>query len=103
MTTDVVLSDSIIDSARELRRIRDQLGKLKRSETQLRDSIMSALDGAPRGLTASGMPVAHVETQHRRGVSRDKLEAMYPEVFEAVMEETEVKVLKIDLMSEVTL
>lgn len=92
-----VLPDSIIEAARELQKLRAELGTMKRRETQLRDTILLNLGDEDHGLTASGAKVVHIDVQHRRNVNRDKLEALYPDIAAEVLEETEIKILKIDL------
>ena len=95
---DLVLSATTLGAALELQSVRQELGRLRKVETQLRDAIMAELGDEERALTAAGGPPAvHIETQHRRNVDADKLEAMHPEVYAAVMKETIVRVLKVDL------
>lgn len=95
--TDTVLPDEIIAAAMELKEVRAQEAVLKRRDEDLRDQIIKALEGTTTGLTASGAKAVHTITQHRRGVNTAKLEALFPEVFNQVMEEKESVVLKIDL------
>lgn len=92
-----VLSQAAIDAATELQQIRRQSSQIRKREEQLKELIYGELGSEPKGLLASGVPIVHVEIQHRRTVNAPKLEAMYPEVFEAVLEEKETRVLKIDL------
>lgn len=92
-----ILSQAAIDAATELQEVRRQSSQIRRREDELKKVIYDELDGETKGLLASGMPIVHIEIQHRRSVNAPKLEAMYPEVFEAVMEEKETRVLKIDL------
>lgn len=94
---DVTLSDDGISRAHELRDVRRQMAELKKIEDGLRKSLIEELGESARALTGSGMPAVHIETQIRRGVNKDRLEAMFPEVFSQVMEEKEVRVLKVDL------
>jgi len=97
MTT--VLPETVVEAVARLKELRAAAAQIEREEKQARALIMAAIedDEDLRGLTASGAPAVHVVEQHRRGVNRDKLEAMFPTVFEQVMEETTVRVLKIDL------
>lgn len=92
-----ILSEDIIESVRRLQEIRAERARLEREGDQLRDLILNVLGEDDKGLTASGAPAVHVQVQNRRGVNRDRLEAMWPEIFEQVVEETEVRVLKITL------
>jgi hypothetical protein len=94
-----VVSDVVIAAAARLKELRAEVAALEREEKQIRHLIMVEIeeDEDQRGLTASGAPVVHIQEQHRRGVNREKLEAMFPTIFEQVMEETVVRVLKIDL------
>lgn len=92
-----VLSESAVEAARELQAVRLQSAQLKKREDDLKKIVYAELGLAVAGLLASGMPAVHVEVQHRRDVNKAKLEAMYPDVFESVMEEKEIRVLKVDL------
>lgn len=94
-----VVSDVVIAAAARLKELRAEAAAIEREERQVRSLIMEAIeeDEDHVGLTGSGAPVVHLQIQHRRGVNRDRLEAMFPTVFEQVVEETEVRVLKIDL------
>jgi RNA-binding protein YlmH len=92
-----VLPDDVIAAAKELESLRHQTSVLRRREETLRTKILQALDGDEKGLTASGVAVVHVQVQTRRKVSSAKLEALYPEIYDQVMSESTVKVLKIDL------
>lgn len=94
-----VVSDVVVAAAERLKELRAEVASLEREEKQIRAVIMEAIeeDEDHVGLTGSGAPAVHIQIQHRRGVNRDRLEAMFPTVFEQVMEETEVRVLKIDL------
>lgn len=92
-----VLSDAALDAARELQRVRQQSAQLKKLEDELKKKIYAELDDQPVGMLASGVTAVHVEEQHRRGVNAARLEAMWPEVFEAVVEEKITRVLRVDL------
>jgi hypothetical protein len=93
----IVVSDELVAAARRLAELRAAAAQIEREEKQIRGLIMEVLGEDDRGITSSGAPVVHVQIQNRRGVNRDKLEAMYPEIFVEVVEETVVRVLKIDL------
>ena len=93
----IVVSDELVAAASRLQELRTAAAQIEREERQVRGLIMEALGDDVEGITASGARVVHVQIQNRRGVNRDKLEAMYPDVFAEVVEETAVRVLKIDL------
>jgi hypothetical protein len=91
----------MIEAALELRKVRSELSTLRARESSLRDQLMLLVGGEDNhdgcGLTASGVKVCHIDTSMRTTVSRDKLEALYPEVFADVSGETTVRTLRIDL------
>lgn len=91
--------DELVEVASALKEVRREAADLKKRENALRDRVLRELQhrAVDRALTASGAPLVHLERQHRRGVNKDRLEAMFPEVFEACLEESEVVVLKVDL------
>ena len=97
MTT--VLPETVVEAVARLKELRAAAAQIEREEKQARALIMAAIedDEDLRGLTASGSPVVHVQVQYRRGVNKEKLEALFPTVWEQVVEETEVHVLRIDL------
>lgn len=92
-----ILSQAGIEAATELQEVRRQSSQLRRREDELKKLIYEELDGETHGLLASGLPIVEITTQTRRQINGPKLEAMYPDVFEKVMEEKEARVLKITL------
>lgn len=98
-----VLPPEVIAAASELNRLRRQTALTRRREEALRTQILQALGEDDKGLTAAGVAVVHVQEQTRRKVSAAKLEALYPDVYEACMAESSVKVLKIDLDEQLDL
>lgn len=83
--------------AQELGAIRDEQKVLKAQESKIRDELLARLNGAPRALTADGREAVTATVSSRRTVNRKRLEAMYPDVFDAVVDETEVVTVKITL------
>lgn len=92
----VHLDDEMAEFVEELEDARAAKKKAEEREKAARDVLLNALREAQanQGLTASGRGVA-LQVQVRTGVNRKQLEAMYPEVFEAVRTESEVEVLKL--------
>lgn len=66
----------------------------------LRDDLVKILSAAEaeQALTADGSPAMHLEVQHRRKVNSKKLEALYPDVYDECAEESEVILLRTDLV-----
>lgn len=90
----VVLADNELALVRELRETRQWKRKLEARENELRKTLLEKVGDRDRGLTAAGATVLQVQRQHRTGVDRKRLEALYPEVYEDVCTESEVVVLK---------
>lgn len=93
----MIVDESFEQLAIELKQARADMAKLKKTEDQIRSAMLRRLGDETRALTASGGPVAHVEIQSRTTVNRNKLQALYPDVYDACTGETEVHVLRIDL------
>lgn len=91
----IVLSDADLAKVNELRRLREERKEIETLEASLRADILQVLDGAPQALNGSGAVAVSVTTQVRRNVDRTKLEALYPEVFEAVITESAVQIVKL--------
>lgn len=96
MTDDAViqLDDDMTDAVEELIEARSTAKAAKVREKEARTKLLEVLHAkqASQGLTASGQGVK-LSVQYRAGVDPKKLEALYPEVFEAVRTETSVEVL----------
>ena len=94
----VVLDERIIEMIVELGAAREAKKEIEAQEQALRTQILGALaqEATDIGLTASGRQVCHVERQSRTSVNRKKLEALHPEIFEQVAEESEVLMLRLD-------
>lgn len=92
----VHLDDDMAEFVEELEDARAAKKKAEEREKLARDVLLQKLREAQatQGLTASGRGVA-IQVQVRTGVNRKQLEAMYPEVFEAVRTESEVEILKL--------
>ena len=69
----------------------------KKAADQLRDEILQELGDADKAITDQGTPVVHVERSTKSVPNTKKLQALYPEVWNAVLEESERVTLKIDL------
>jgi len=93
--TDIILADEHLAKVNELRRLREERKEIESLEASLRNDLLQILDGAPQALTASGTVAIKVTTQVRRNIDRAKLEALYPEVFEAVMTESAVQIVNL--------
>jgi len=92
-----LLSQAAIDAATELQDVRRTSGQLRRREDELKKILYDELDGDTKGLLASGLPIVEITEQVRRTVNASKLEAMWPDIFEKVLEEKTSRVLKISL------
>jgi hypothetical protein len=96
-TTMAVISEAAYAAALELQDVRSQQAQLRKREEDLKKAIYAELGDSSEGMLASGVTAVHVEEQHRRSVNSAKLEAMYPGVYDDVMEEKITRVLRIDL------
>lgn len=96
------LSDEQLQKVCELRNKREEISLLQKDVDVLRAELLDMLEDASTdsALTASGAAAMHVTAQIRRGVNSSKLEAMYPDVYEEVMEEKTSMVLKVDYDDE---
>jgi hypothetical protein len=92
-----ILSEAAYAAALELQDIRSQGAQLRKREEDLKKVIYAELGDTTEGLLASGVTACHVEEQHRRSVNSARLEAMYPDVYDSVVEEKVTRVLRIDL------
>lgn len=92
-----VISETAIAAASRLKGLREDKAMLEKEMDRLRDVILQSLGDDTVGLTASGSKAVHIQVQNRRTINRDKLNALYPEVFEDVAEDNEVRIVKIDL------
>jgi predicted phage-related endonuclease len=94
----IILSDDLLELVAQLLMVRSDRKQAEEEEKELRTKLLEQMDAAQatRGLTAAGMAVVEVQTQHRRNVNRAKLEAMFPEVFAEVIEDAEVRQVKLN-------
>jgi hypothetical protein len=98
----LILSPSDIEDVARLRDLRERGSAIRKEETEIRDRLLARLDGQDFAITASGAPALSVQHQVRRSVNAKMLEALYPETFDAVVEEKAVTVLKVDLEDDLT-
>jgi predicted phage-related endonuclease len=93
--TSVVLDDAAVALTEELRSIRDTVKVLKAREDEVRSALLSHLNGAEQGVTASGMPVVEVQYQPRSRVDSKRLQALYEEVWKDCQIETTVATVRL--------
>jgi len=102
---DIQLTDELEEMVLELEDAREAKKMAADREKVARDALMAELqrheeqredwDDAPvRGMTASGSGV-YIQIQNRKKVNSKKLEALYPDVYGEVTEDTVVQVLKL--------
>lgn len=89
-------TDELAEYVEELEDARAAKKRASDREQKARGVLVAALKeaGAEKGLTASGSGV-QLQIQFRKTVSGKKLEAMFPEIYEQVVSENEVEVLKL--------
>lgn len=100
-----VLGPGMVELARELKELRAQASANKKRQDEIRAQLLEVFEGddvADTAVDEDGRPVAHVERGPREGINKDRLEAMFPGVYEEVKEETESAVLKIDIEDDLT-
>jgi len=90
-------SDDLVEKVGELKALRAWMATAKKAADQLRDEILQELGDADKAITDQGTPVVHVERSTKSVPNTKKLQALYPEVWNAVLEESERVTLKIDL------
>jgi hypothetical protein len=81
------LEDLVFD----LREAREARHDAEFRERTARESILTLLNGESRGLTASGDVAVTVVTYQRTNVNSKKLQALYPDVYDDVIDETTVQ------------
>lgn len=91
-----VLTDQQVALVREIVQVRQDKNKLAKREKQLREQLLDVLtaSGDTVGITASGEQVLELEEQPRTQVNRDRLQALHPEVFDDVVEDTSATFLR---------
>ena len=94
-----VMGDEEISLVKQLAQARRAKAEWEKLEKDLRGQLLNTLRASPglRAITASGAPVAHISVTTRHSVDSKKLQALFPEVYEAVVTETEIEKLNIDL------
>jgi hypothetical protein len=95
-----MFDSSQLDDVKRLRELRDQSSAIRREETVLRERLLDALGDDTEAITAGGAPALSIHAQVRRQVNAKRLEALHPEVYEEVVEEKTVTVMKVDLDDE---
>ena len=95
MADGYIFEGTELDLVHELEELRGEIKVLKARETEVRSDLLGIMNGTERGLTAAGSQVCSVTVQHRRVVNSAKLEALYPDVYAAVIEEKTATVLKL--------
>lgn len=90
----VVLSDSTLGLVNELRSIREDVKALKAREEKIRDLLLTELKGADGGVTASGEFIISIDRSPRSGINRDRLQALYPDVYRDCQTETQVQAVR---------
>lgn len=80
-----------LEEARALKREADKLEKAAREKVL---GQLTALDTTKAIVASSGAGVS-LQTQHRNRVNTKKLEAMFPDVYAAVVEDQTVEVLRL--------
>jgi hypothetical protein len=95
---EVYLTDEELELVTRLIVARDEKHQAEAEEKKVREELLAALRSrqAVRGLTASGVAAVEIQTQHRRTVSRPKLEALHPEIFLEVVEDKEVEIVRVN-------
>lgn len=93
--SDLYLNEEQMEKIDALREARVARKAWEERESELRADILQMLGGEEQALTGSGSVAVKVTTQVRRNVDRAKLEALYPEVFETVVSESTVTVVKL--------
>lgn len=91
----VILTEDETAMVAELRRVRSAKKDLEAREKELRAAILQRVGEADRALTASGEPAVRLRRRIRRTVNSAQLEALYPEIYDEVMTESEVVTLEL--------
>lgn len=96
--TPVQLADEEVGLVRRLAEARAAQSQWKKIEAELKKELRLKIDaqGTNMALTASGAPAFYIRYSVREAPDKDKLEALYPEVYAAVLVETTVETLVID-------
>jgi len=95
----VVLTEEDTTVFRQLAEARKHRGEWEKIEETLRKRALQILKGDGTslvGITASGEPAAHIDVSSRRTVDSKKLEALYPDVYNAVVKETIIEKVVLD-------
>lgn len=97
-----VLTDEEVAIVNELKSIREQSKQLRAREEEIRTRLLERFQDevADEAVTASGAPLAVLSSTTRSSVNRKKLEAMYPDVFQACVEESTVYQINTNLKAK---
>lgn len=91
----VTLDESTELAVEELRTIRDQVKALKTREEEIRNHLLSELDNADQGVTASGTPIVTIDRQTRTRLDSTKLQALYPDAWKACQKDSVVSTVRL--------
>lgn len=91
----VVLDEDALMVALQLQAVRNDINNLKAFEKELRTELLGIVGTSPLAVDADGREVVTITTSGRRTVNRARLEALFPDVFAQVIDESEVTTVKI--------
>lgn len=91
------IPDSIIANARELDDLRSAAKVIKEREAALRAGILDYLDSQATDAVTDGTVTISKSSHERKGIDRDKMEALYPKVLEAVTTTTDVVQVRVKI------
>lgn len=83
----VRLTDDDVIAARRLQDIRDQIKILNAEADAIKADLLELFEEAEEGVTAAGKTVVTVTRTEKSSISRKKLEALYPTVYEECLED----------------
>lgn len=92
-----LIDDATFEKLQALQKLRAEMAVMKSAADDLRSEILQELGSSDVGLLASGVQVCHVTYGSTKKVNRGRLEAMFPDVFEKVVDEGQSTTLNIDL------
>ncbi len=97
MTDALIIPDAIVANARELDDIRTAKKVLEEREGVLRAAVLDFLATESVDSATDGTVSIARSTHDRKGIDRDKMEALYPKVLEAVTTTTPVTQLRVKI------
>lgn len=96
----IQLTDDQVILARRLQEIREESKILRDEETRIRSELVDLFSAADQGVTASGKSVVTITRSSTTKVSRTKLEALFPAVYDECLDEdgetTTIKIAPVD-------